>query len=53
MRIFWGKMKNVSSYLFWENLDKLWKYYDKIFMNFKKIIWKKGTIVLIFDGIFE
>ncbi len=54
MRIFWGKVENISSYWFWENLDKLWQIFWGNFYKFlKKLCEKKGRIEQIFDEMFE
>ncbi len=41
MRIFWEKMENISSYLFWKNLDKLWQIFWENFYEFWKGYVKK------------
>ncbi len=48
MIIFWGKMKNISSYLFWENLDKLWQIFWGNFYEFWKNYVEKGETLYIF-----
>ncbi len=48
MRIFWGKMENTLSYLFSENLYKLWQIFCGNFYKFwKNMLEEKGRIVQV------